>query len=295
MVGTYNGEKYLREQLDSILLQNDVEVHIMVADDCSIDDTVNILQEYKRKYANFDYLINNANKNFTYNFLDLLFSVSDDYDYYAFSDQDDYWLGNKLNKAIEKIESTERKNSNGILYCSNLIVADSNLNKIGMQEDKSVFKCNKNTFFYENIATGCTIVFDNVFKRHATKYYPHGIKLHDYWLFLIAAYSADYVYDFNAYILYRQHGDNQIGTNKKKWTWKNIKKFIKFKGGQSKLAEELLIGYGEELNEEDRRKFIYLRDYKKKLSYKIKLMFSQKFRKRNHNVILKMKLLFNKI
>ena len=72
---TYNGERFLREQIDSILAQRGVEVFIKAADDRSSDGTVQILEEYRSRNANFDYYVNSVNKNFTYNFIDLLFSV----------------------------------------------------------------------------------------------------------------------------------------------------------------------------------------------------------------------------
>ena len=297
LLSTYNGEKYVREQIDSILAQQGVDVYIKASDDCSKDGTVIILEEYKNNYPNFDYTVNVTNKNFTYNFLDLFFAeATDDYDYFAFSDQDDFWLPEKLSKAIQKIEAAEPQKDNGVLYCSNLIVADEHLNKVGMQEDESIYKCNKNNFIFENIATGCTIVFDKKFKNHALKYYPQNIKLHDYWLFLIAAYTADYVYDFDGYILYRQHSANQIGSNKKKWTWSNFKKFFKYKGGQSKLAEQLIFGYEKEItDEQDLENIRLLRDYKRKAGAKLKLLCKHRFKKRRNNFILKLKILFNKL
>ena len=297
LLGTYNGEKYLREQIDSILAQQDVEVYIKASDDCSTDGTALILEEYKTNFPNFDYSVNKENKNFTYNFLDLFFSeATDEYDYFAFSDQDDFWLPDKLINAINKIELCDNEKQKGVLYCSNLIVADENLNKLGMQEDESIYKCNKNNFIFENIATGCTIVFDKTFKNQALKYYPVNIRLHDYWLFLIAAYTADYIYDFDGYILYRQHSSNQIGSNKKKWTWSNFKKFFKYKGDQSKLAEQLLIGYESEItDEQDLENIRLVRDYKRKFGSKLKLLFKKRFKKRKNNLILKIKILFNKL
>lgn len=293
---TYNGEKYLPELIDSILHQKHVDVEIVAADDCSTDNTQNILKKYSKKYSNFSYSVNKANKKFTYNFLDLFFSVKDkEFDYVAFADQDDVWLDNKLMIAIHKIEE-EGKTKHGCLYSSNLIVANDKLEKIGMQEDETVItKTNKCTYLFENIATGCTMVMDKKFYDHATRYYPENINLHDYWLFMIAIYTANYVYDYNGYILYRQHGDNQIGTNKKKWTMKNIKKVMKSKNGQDHTAGELLNGFEEFIYEENFQDLILIRDYKKKFKYKWKLMWNKKYRKRNHNLILKLKFLLNKV
>ena len=293
---TYNGERYLREQIDSILSQEGVEIEITAADDCSTDGTQDILKEYSEKLSNFSYYVNKENKRFTYNFLDLFFSAKDkSFDYVAFADQDDVWLPNKIISGINKINEVG-ETKHGCLYSSNLVVVNEKLEKIGMQEDETVLnKTNKQTYLFENIATGCTMVMDKKFYDYATQYYPDNINLHDYWLFMIAIYSANYVYDFNGYILYRQHGDNQIGSNKKKWTRKNISKVLKSKNGQDHTVDELLKGFEKEIYEENLQDLIMIRDYKKKFKYKWKLMFNKRFRKRNHNLILKLKFLLNKV
>lgn len=294
---TYNGEKYLREQLDSVLAQEGVETHIRCADDCSTDQTAEILEEYRNRFPDrFEYSVNEHNKRFTYNFIDLFFSTADtDYDYYAFCDQDDYWLPGKLGAAITKIKETGG-DPHGVLYCSNLTVADEKLNKIGMQESpEAIAKVTRRSILVENIATGCTIVVDRAFHRHALLHYPQGIELHDYWFFLIASFTAKTVYDNNAYILYRQHGTNQIGTNKRKWTRANIKKFLHMHGRQSVMMRELIDGYGEWIPSVDRKRMEDIRDYQKRFCVRMKLLFNPKFRKRNHNLILKLKVLTSKL
>ena len=86
LLSTYNGEKYLRELLDSLFNQRDVDVTVFASDDISTDSTPQILEEYKQKF-NLDYRINKENKNFTYNFLDLIYDNKDsDFDYFALSD-----------------------------------------------------------------------------------------------------------------------------------------------------------------------------------------------------------------
>lgn len=279
LLGTYNGEKYLREQIDSILNQKGVEIFLKVSDDKSTDKTVEILREYAEKYENVSYSVNETNKNFTYNFIDLLFSCSDEYDYYAFSDQDDFWLEDKIAKAIEKIEE-KGETEKGALYCSNLVVVDEKLNKISMQEDESIYKTSPKTYLYENIATGCTVVFDKKFFNHALKYYPQNIRLHDYWLFLVAVYTADYIYDFNGYILYRQHGNNQIGTNKRKFTPSHVKKAFKNKGNTGRLINELFSGFSADIKEIYLNDLLVVRDYKKSLRKRFKLAFSRRYKGR---------------
>ena len=86
IMSTYNGEKYLKEQIDCILAQKDVEVTLHIFDDISKDSTVEIAKEYEKNNSNVFVHVNEKNKNFTYNFLDALFSFKDnqDFDYYAF-------------------------------------------------------------------------------------------------------------------------------------------------------------------------------------------------------------------
>ncbi len=228
IMSTYNGEKFVREQIDSILAQKDVELNLHIFDDCSKDKTVEIVQEYEKKNKNVFLHINEKNKNFTYNFLDALFNFKDnqDYDYYAFADQDDFWLDNKLISAINKIEEKGKCT----LYCSNLKIVDENLIYAGNDMMPKNYINKHYDILCKNIVTGCTVVMDNDFKNLATRYYPENIYLHDYWLALIANYcqDANFVYDKDpSYILYRQHGTNLIGSNKnilKKFKKKTLQK-----------------------------------------------------------------------
>ena len=103
MMSTYNGEKYIREQIDSILHQKDVKVDIVVRDDGSKDNTQNILKNYSSKYKNIKWS-QGDNVGPCKSFLELLYS-SGEYEYYAFADQDDYWYPNKLKAATEKMKN----------------------------------------------------------------------------------------------------------------------------------------------------------------------------------------------
>ena len=92
LMSTYNGEAYLRKQLDSILHQDKLKVHLMVRDDGSTDHTCDILAEYGEKYRSFSILAEKA------------LSFPEPVDYYAFSDQDDIWMPNKLKTACRYLE-----------------------------------------------------------------------------------------------------------------------------------------------------------------------------------------------
>ncbi len=269
---TYNGEKYLREQLDSILSQKDIEVAVKAADDRSTDGTKEILKEYAEKFPAFTYSVNEKNKGFCYNFLDLIFSVKDtDYDYYALSDQDDVWLPEKLKRAAEQIES-KGETQKGTLYCSNLLVTDEKLTPLHRMEEKFP-KVNRYSASFFNIATGCTIVFDKKFLLQSTKHYPSDLQLHDDWLFLLAMYTADFIYDFEGHdIYYRQHAENLIGSGDKKTKEKKGKVYWGWP-----CVKEIIALYGDEISKKNLKILIRTRDYRKKFSCRLKIIFSTKY------------------
>ena len=95
LMATYNGEKYISKQIDSILDQKEVNVHFYISDDSSEDNTVKIIEEYKLKFPdNFKKLFHVKFRSPSKNFLSLFTKIPDTYDYYAFSDQDDVWFEN---------------------------------------------------------------------------------------------------------------------------------------------------------------------------------------------------------
>ncbi len=296
---TYNGEKYLREQIESILNQKDVNVFICAADDCSTDGTVQILEEYSQKYANVSYSVNQTNKRFAYNFLDLIFSAKDtEYDYYALSDQDDVWLEDKLIRAINQIEGKERTTQNGVLYCSNQNLVDSELNFLRLSYEVPPLSQRKYQFLCENIATGCTCVFDKAFLKHFCKYYPKDLNLHDYFLFLVSVFSADYIYDHEAYINYRQHGTNTLGAIggvKRKSPLARLKERFRVKYSHKTFARELLIGFSDDIGEEDKKYIRIMSEYQDGFFKKLKFFFCWKIRPRKGGVKYKVYALFNKV
>ncbi len=290
LLATYNGQKYLRDLLTSVFNQKDVSVEVFVADDCSTDDTIAILNEFSLKYP-LRYKVNKQHKGYAYNFLDPLFHKENmDYDYFALADQDDYWLENKLIKAID-LMNEKGKN----FYCSNLITTDENLEPIGFMEDESVVeKTNKFTYVQENIATGCTIVFSKKFLEKLNRYYPKYATPHDYYLFLIAAFTDDFVYDMRAYVKYRQHKSNQIGVIRKHKLIKYLKKFFASDSHQSMLCQEILNGYRDLIKPEDIEILETMAFYKKNKKYKKALLHDPRYNKRKQNFFRRTKVRFNK-
>ena len=289
LLATCNGEKYLRQQLDSIYAQEDVEVSIFATDDGSTDSTIAILEEYKKNHSLTIHYHGEPHE-FTYNFIDAIFANKNtSFDYYAFSDQDDVWMKEKLSSAIEML----KKNSKNV-YSSNLTIVNENLDGETLMNDDSIQRCNKYNAVFENVATGCTIVFSKAFLDLLVRYYPKNIYLHDYWVYLLAIYTDNYIYDSRSFIKYRQHGCNQIGDSSKKGVKTYYKRFKASKGHQRALCEQLLEGYRDIIGEENASIVEVMAGYKKKFPYRWKLMFSRNYKKRKHNFFKVIKLLLNK-
>lgn len=251
LMSTYNGEKFLVEQIESILKQKDVKVDLVVRDDGSTDKTLEILNEYK-KQKRLTILENNCNIGPACSFMELLYN-SGDYDYYAFSDQDDIWLEDKLIKAISRLDEYYLTPA---LYCSNQwIYAEGKVRHLRYKNDI-------NHGLIEAICgnkfSGCTMVFNGklacVLKdennRPSSKLL--NIRMHDTWVIAVAEYVGTVFYDKESYIYYRIHQNNAVGIKNKRVSEFLKKHFVYRRNfGRSKLAKELLkINYFDDCNSE---------------------------------------------
>jgi glycosyltransferase involved in cell wall biosynthesis len=211
MLSTYNGEKYVAEQIDSILNQAGVEVIVLIRDDGSTDNTKKILRQYELEHKNVKiFLEENVGvvKSF---FLLVQRSFQIQSDFYSFADQDDYWLPEKLLVAVQELQLEVVSNELPILYCSSLTITDASLNVI-RQAKIPQYICFENAVI-QNIVTGCTTVFNEKMRN----YFFQGIEksnniiMHDWWLYLLATSIGQIVFDNRSFIFYRQHQNNVIG------------------------------------------------------------------------------------
>ena len=154
LMSTYNGEKYIREQINSILAQTGVEVNLLVRDDGSKDKTLEILKGYKEIK-----IIEAKNVGATNSFLELL-SLAGEYEFYAFADQDDVWDENKLKVAISKLENYDCP----AIYSGNTRLVDKDLNEIKCETLSPITTLG--AAIVKNYATGCTIVFNKELMVH---------------------------------------------------------------------------------------------------------------------------------
>lgn len=225
LLSTYNGEKYIKEQLDSILAQMDVEVSVLIRDDGSTDSTVNIIDEYCSTNPDIK-LIKGSNKGACKSFFELFKEADMGYDYYALADQDDYWYENKLTVACDKLSDIDNKENKPLLYCCEADITDENLNatdkdKAEANTKPSAFSIKKPGFgnaLIENIARGGSIVFNPTMLGMVRINAPEDCYMHDWWLYLIATCFGKAIHDNKAYYKYRQHKDNVLGASTSKLT-----------------------------------------------------------------------------
>jgi len=218
LMSTYNGEKYLREQLESIL-QQDCEKkglakwQLFIRDDGSSDGTQEILQEYALKYPEKIQWFQGKNCGVIQSFFQLL-QKAKKADYYAFSDQDDYWMPDKMSCALQVLEQYGK--TIPLLYCCRPKLVDADLNSIPSVTKASVRPSFGNALI-ENIVTGCTAVLNDILRELLVFRFPEFTVMHDRWFYLVAACFGKVYYDETPHICYRQHGGNVVGINSGKW------------------------------------------------------------------------------
>lgn len=223
LVATYNGEKYVKEQLDSIINQTYKDINIIISDDGSKDSTLSILKEYQEKYPNITVYTHEKNLGYKKNFEFLLTKVESDY--YMLSDQDDVWLEEKVEKCFNKL----KQDNADLVYCD-LLVVDDNLNLMKKSYWDVIGKRKKiklndiRTLYLDNCVTGCTILSKKSFIKDIVPIPQESVyMLHDYWIALIVALKGKITYLDEKCIKYRQHVNNQIGSSKKSLKMNNFK------------------------------------------------------------------------
>ena len=239
LLGTFNGERFLEAQLDSLESQTVRHWKLYVSDDGSTDATLDIIQRYQSKWGT-DKIHYRAGpqKGFAQNFLSLACDPSIKADYYAFCDQDDVWLPEKLTVAVEHIG---RESSPGQFYAygGRTTYTDEKLKPIGLSP-LFVFPRTFRNALIQSIAGGNTMVFNQATKTLLEKVGLVPTPSHDWWLYqLVTGAGGVMYYDPKPHILYRQHDRSLVGSNTslksllirfgmllngrfKKWTDKNI-------------------------------------------------------------------------
>jgi hypothetical protein len=213
LLATKSGARFLAEQLDSLEAQTHQNWVLIASDDGSGDDTIKILEKYQAKWQPGKLIIKEGpRQGFCINFLSIACDSSIRADYYAFCDQDDVWLPNKLTVAINNIAENE-KSGTPYVYCGRTTYVDERLKKIGCSPQFSFPRTFRNALI-QSIAGGNTMVFNQIAKNALEKVGVVQHPSHDWWLYqLITGMGGIVFYDPTPQILYRQHKDALVGSN----------------------------------------------------------------------------------
>lgn len=214
MLAVFNGEKYLKQQIDSIIGQTVTEIKVIIRDDGSCDSSPRIIDDYCNKYPQIISKLEGApTGSAKQNFAELFKKC--DSDYIMFCDQDDVWLPEKIQNtlaAMQKIEGEER--TTPVLVHTDLKVTDQNLNVISpsffkfqniIQNDITLPE-----LLVQNYVTGCTVMINRALKEKCGDISDNCI-MHDWWLALTAVLFGKIVCVSESTMLYRQHSNNQVG------------------------------------------------------------------------------------
>ena len=216
LMATYNGEHFIKGQIDSILSQTNTNWKLKIRDDGSKDNTLSILKEYQSKYPDKIEIVedNKGNVGVINNYSILLSRANADYT--MFCDQDDVWLPFKIEITLKKMQVIEKLNPDKpVLVHTDMKVVDSNLNVIS----ESFFKFQRlnpnikkvNSLVIQNNVTGCTSMFNKKLKGRIKLPLSEHVIMHDWYIALNAAVFGVIEHIPQVTMLYRQHGSNSVG------------------------------------------------------------------------------------
>lgn len=201
LISTYNGEKYLREQLNSILNQTYKNIEIVIRDDGSKDSTIDIIKEYQQKYNNIT-LKEGTNIGFIKSFFKLLELANADY--YAYCDQDDIWLENKIELAVKELDKADNSKPN--MAFGNSDYYDENMNFKAKGETHKTFSFQNS--LYECVTQGMTMTINQKAKEMILENIPEKCLFHDWWTYMICSGMGTVLYSDETVVKYRRFEKN---------------------------------------------------------------------------------------
>lgn len=283
LLSAYNGEKYIKEQIDSLIYQTYKNIHIYIRDDGSKDNTVSIVKQYKNENIT---LIEGKNCGFIKSFFTLL-EKAEDADYYAFCDQDDVWREDKIERSVKMLSKLDENKPN--LFFSNSDYYDIDLNFVAYGEKEKVY--NFRNSLVECVSQGMTMCINKTARNLLIKNIPKNCISHDCYTYMLCAGLGQMVYDSEALVKYRRHTKSVTAEGKnfiELQIWR-IKKFLL--GDSLKLIRKQIIEFGniykDKLNEEDRKLlFLFMKEKYSFISAIKKAFYPKKFRKKLSDEIL---------
>lgn len=211
LMSSYNGEKFIEKQLDSIANQTIVnDIHLFIRDDGSVDSTLNLIRDYQRKIKLS--IFTEKNIGAAHSFWQLFMNPNIHADYYAFCDQDDIWDSDKIERALLELRKYEDE---PVLYCSNCRIIDSEDKVINemMNDHSPDFKIISQ--FICGTTQGCAMVFNNNLREYIRKKNIKSFPMHDFALITYAIAVGKVIYDSKPSFGYRVHSGNVVAKDGK--------------------------------------------------------------------------------
>ena len=284
LLATYNGEKYLNEQIDSIINQTYTNWKLLIRDDGSEDRTLEILKEYEKRDERISILRHNkGNLGFVKNFEELLKNSSEEF--IMFSDQDDYWLENKIEKYIGVLENLDvEKLKKPLLIHSNSFVCDEKLNilKKNFVDSKVALQYGGNGYFFAYFVQGSTTLINRKLINLGLPFL-RSVTLHDRYFHLLVEFFGNRIFIDESLIKYRQHRNNEIGAKS------SVIKKILFKRYFDDSDRDLILDIEEKYRNKQKKdnerwiiKYLEVTDRKKNRMIRVikSFMFRMNIRKR---------------
>lgn len=207
ILSSFNGARYLPEQLDSLLAQTYSNIQIQVRDDGSSDKTRDILETYAEQHTNITVTFEER-RGIVNSFFDLLSSANETGQYFAFCDQDDVWYPDKIERAVSRLSAVEP--GKPALYCSRLEYVDQALQHLKYSR-LPARRLSFASALVENMATGCTVVVNQAARELIVRSLPGRCIMHDWWCYLVVAAFGVVIYDESPSMKYRLHAGNDTG------------------------------------------------------------------------------------
>lgn len=287
LMSTYNGEKYIREQIESILAQTGVVLTLIIRDDGSTDGTKEIIHEYMEKSDNIILINETGNINLGFNksffaLIDYAITNVKDTELFAFADQDDVWMSDKLKSAIKVIDEMAKPEGGikgkPIYYYANKYWCDGELHVL--HEDTMKY-CLNDYFdmFMLPPVYGCTSVFNRSLGIKTLEEIPDEKLLYDVYMFRLACMTGGIVIgDKTPHMYYRRHGDNASGDAMSLSPIKHFRKLLRHQAfhGIYNYTKEIYTLHKDDIVLEQKKLCELILNYQNSFLSRLKLLFWKK-------------------
>lgn len=296
LMSTYNGGAKIKNQIKSILNQKDVDIFVYIRDDGSCSDTKNVLKSVVKEYPDKVSVTFGKNIGWKQSFLNLIYTATDIYDYYGFSDQDDIWFDNKV---INCIYVTDQDDYDGpkLIHCNSLSVT-SDLKPREEQENRVAIPPSFKAAIATEYFQGCGMLWNNKLMKLIQLYrLTDKYIAHDYWVGLIAyLFGKIYFVEENLFYHIRYENNSSEDGNRNKGRMKRVKDLITGKRTYMNPAQDLLNGYAVKLSDQQKCFLEKIVDYKINCLHKKDILLDRDFKRpsKSATLMLKTAILFNR-